>query len=88
MVNIHHGSVTSGVPQGAILGPLMFLIFINNIYNKIDSTCRLCTDDCIIYRPICNINDVVSLQMDLNRLYKWSEKWLLKFNVKNVRLCS
>ena len=79
-------SVTSGVPQGTILGPLMFLIFINDICNNIDSTCRLYADDCIIYRPIRNINDVVSLQMDLNRLYKWSEKWLLKFNVKKCKV--
>ena len=65
--------VTSGVPQGTILGPLLFLIFINNISDKLDCICRLYADDCIIYRPIDGAHDVVSLQMDLNKLHEWSK---------------
>ena len=53
--------VTSGVPQGTILGPLLILIFINNISDKLDCICRLYADDCIIYRPIDGAHDVISL---------------------------
>ena len=79
--------VTSGVPQGTILGPLLFLIFINNISDKLGCICRLYADDCIIYRPIDGAHDVISLQMDLNKLHEWSKEWLIKFNTKSVKLC-
>jgi hypothetical protein len=87
LVNDQYSSwskVTSGVPQGTILGPLLFLVFINDICDALNCTCRLYADDCIIYRPIQGINDVVSLQMDLNKLHEWSTKWLLNFNVKKM----
>ena len=60
--------VTSGVPQGSILGPLMFLAYINDIWRNIDWSIRLFADDCIIYRKITNKNDVEKLQKDLDTL--------------------
>jgi len=58
--------VTSGVPQRSVLGPLLFLAYINDIRRNIESKIRLFADDCIIYRKIFNINDVEKLQTDLD----------------------
>jgi hypothetical protein len=44
--------VTSGVPQGSVLGPLLFLAYVNDIWRNMTSTIRLFADDCIIYRKI------------------------------------
>jgi hypothetical protein len=49
--------ITSGVPQGSVLGPLLFLAYVNDIWRNTESTIRLFADDCIIYREIKNNND-------------------------------
>ena len=49
--------VTSGVPQGSVLGPLLFLAYVNDIWRNIESTIRLFADDCVIYRKIINKED-------------------------------
>ena len=72
--------VLSGVPQGTVLGPLLFLIYINDLPNQISSQIRLFADDCILYRQIYSINDCNILQNDLLKLQSWQDKWLLKFN--------
>jgi hypothetical protein len=64
--------VKSGVPQGNVLGPLLFLAYVNDIWKNIESIIRLFIDDCIIYRNILNNNDVENLQIDLNRLGEWA----------------
>ena len=59
--------VTSGVSQGSVLDPLLFLAYVNNIWKNIESKIKLFADDCIIYRKILNIKDVEKLQTDLYR---------------------
>ena len=73
--------VTSGTPQGTILGPLLFLLYINNIIEWISSTVKLYADDKEIYREInYPIIDCQLLQDDLNNLNDWARKWQLRFN--------
>jgi hypothetical protein len=67
--------VVSGVPQGTVLEPLLFLIFINDLPNCVQSRIRLFADDCILYRKIRSIKDTIILQNDLNKLADWEQKW-------------
>ena len=74
--------VSSGVPQGTVLGPILFLIYIDDLPDCVRySTIRLFADDCIIYRPINNIEDTQLLQEDINAIAKWALSWLMKFNI-------
>jgi hypothetical protein len=72
--------VTSGVPQGSVLGPILFLAYVNDIWRNIESTIRLFADDCIIYRKIMNDSDTERLQIDLDRLGGWAEENAMKIN--------
>ena len=73
--------VTSGVPQGSVLGPVLFLLYINDINNNIQSPIRLFADDSIIYRIIKSETDNNILQSDLIQLQTWSNKWQMEFNI-------
>ena len=74
--------VTSGVPQGLVLGPILFLIYINDLPEYIKySTIRLFADDCILYRPVKSFNDSILLQEDINSLHSWASTWLMNFNI-------
>ena len=72
--------VISGVPQGTILGPILFLLYINDLPNIVESVAKLFADDCKLYREISSVDDCEKLQKDLDKLYKWSQDWLLFFN--------
>ena len=69
--------VSSGVPQGSVLGPLLFIIFINDIAANVDpGTCiRLFADDALLYRRIDSHEDHEQLQKDLNTLTAWADRW-------------
>jgi len=77
--------VTSGLPQGRVLGPLLFIAYINNIWRNIESKIKLFADDCRIYSKILNLKYVETLQTDLDILEDWSEGNEMKINPKNVR---
>ena len=81
--------VRSGVPQGTVLGPLMFLLYINDIGDHLNhSTIRLFADDCLLYRTISNQDDADRLQDDLDKLQEWTETWQMNFNAKKCYLLS
>lgn len=71
--------VDSGVPQGTVLGPLLFLCYINDLPDNITSKVCLFADDCLIYSPVKDQKDCRNLQTDLNKLAKWGKKWQMKF---------
>ena len=64
-------SVTSGVPQGTVLGPLMFLLYINDIISNINSPLRIFADDCLLYRIINTSKDTIIFQKDLDQIASW-----------------
>ena len=68
-------NVASGVPQGTVLGPLLFLLHINDLPSLVSSNVRLFADDCLIYRNIKNKEDQIALQKDLNFLENWGNTW-------------
>ena len=72
--------VLSDVPHGSVIGPLLFLIFINDLPLFLNSTRHLFADDCLLYRKIDCISDANILQQDLFLLEKWADTWLMQFN--------
>ena len=67
--------------QGSVLGPILFLIFINDLPDNIRSSVRLFADNCVLYRNIHSIQDCFTLQEDLTSLGQWEADWQMKFNV-------
>jgi hypothetical protein len=62
------------------MGPLLFLVFINDLPECVTLTPRLFADDCLLYRPIGSKADSEELQADLDKLQKWENNWLMSFN--------
>ena len=79
--------VISGVPQGSVMGPVLFLNFINDITDCISSNMRLFAEDSVIYRKITSSEDQKALHEYLFRVFEWAERWGMSFNVKKVRPC-
>ena len=77
-----------GVPQGSVIGPTLFLLYINDIQDNIQSPMKLFADDCAIYREICKEDDHQALQRDLQYLSTWSSDWLMNFNIKKCAILS
>ena len=73
-------SVESGVPQGSVLGPSLFLYYINDIQEGLNSTVRLFADDTIAYLAITSDTDCQVLQNDLDKLATWETKWKMEFH--------
>ena len=76
---------TSGVPQGSVLGPTLFLLYINDIVDSIQSDVRLFADDSMIYRSISSESDHHILQSDLNTISKWCIDWSMELNTIKCR---
>ena len=72
--------VLSGIPQGSVLGPTLFVIYINDLPDVVESACKLFADDTKLYRQVRNPDDRELLQKDLESLMAWSDKWLMPFN--------
>ena len=72
--------VESGVPQGTVLGPQLFLAFINNLPKAVSSRVRLFADDCVLYRKVETNADCHALQEDLRSLEEWERHRCMSFN--------
>ena len=79
-------NVTSGIPQGSVLGPVLFLLYISDITNQMQSNIRLFADDSIVYREIRSPTDHHILQTDIQNLTDWSNKWQMNFNTSKCHL--
>ena len=72
--------VESGVPQGSVLGPSLFLFYINDLPEGLNSTVRLFADDTVVYLTISSDKDCHKLQSDLDKLAQWEDKWNMEFH--------
>ena len=75
--------ITSGIPQGSILGPVLFIIFINDLPDCVESGCKIFADDTKIYNSTENSGVI---QDDINALLEWSNTWQLKFNAQKCNV--
>jgi len=73
-------SVTSGIPQGSVLGPTLFLCFINDLPQQVTSELALFADDTKLFGPVRVEDEVQKLRDDLDCLHDWSDRWQLPFN--------
>ena len=79
-------NVTSGVPEGTVLGPLLFLIYISDIGENITSSKKVYVDDTKLIKPVKNESDVEDMQKELDILYEWAEENNMKFNGKKFQV--
>ena len=79
--------VSAGVPQGSVLGPVLFLIYINDIVRDIQSSVKLFADDTSMYLGLENTNERTNiLNSDLDKINKWAKTWKVKFNQTKTKL--
>ena len=72
--------VSSGVPQGSVLGPILFLLYINDLPDRLQSQFRLFADDTALYLTVQGQADSKKLQNDLDILQEWEREWDMEFN--------
>lgn len=75
--------VLSGIPQGSVLGPVLFTIFINYLPEALETTCKIFADDTKLYTGSKNN---VTLQSDIDKLQAWSQKWNLLSNIGKCKV--
>ena len=76
---------SSGVPQGSVLGPLLFIIYINDLSENINCSIKQYTDDTKLYTTVKDNNDVLQFQHDLDAVAEWSNVWQLSFNFSKCK---
>ena len=78
--------VCSGVPQGSVLGPTLFLIYINDLPLAVNCNVSLYADDTLMYSEIRTIEDKVNFQTNINSLQDWSTTWKMPFNTSKCEV--
>ena len=78
--------VISGVPQGSVLAPIMFAIYINDMDMGVDSYMSFFADDAKLLRKVTTERYCETLQEDLDKLWEWSQKWEMDFNIKKCSI--
>ena len=76
----------SGVPQGFFLGPVLFIIYVNDIPGRIESYCKYFADDSKVYTAVGKKSDQERLQRDRIKLSRWSKIWLLEFSIQKCKV--
>ena len=79
-------TVSSGVPQGSVLGPLLFVIYINDMPDQIQTPMKMFADDSKLFGPARTAQDRVQLQDDLHKVGEWSQRWQLPFNLEKCKV--
>jgi len=77
-------NILSGVPQGSVLGPLLFVIYINDIDDVVNSKLLKYADDTKIFNKVNSVEKVENLRTNLRSLVSWSKEWQMLFNLRKV----
>ena len=77
--NVHAG-VPGSIPQGSILGPLLYLIHINHLLYNLTSNAKLFADDISLFSVVCDVNTAKALNNDLKKANDWAFQWKMSFN--------
>ena len=85
-------NILAGVPQGSVLGPLLFLVYINDLLNGIESTCKIFADDTSLFSKVKDeTSSDTQLNNDLNKISKWAFQWKMLLNPnpskKAIEIC-
>ena len=67
--------------EGSVLGPLLFILYVNDIPDLVNSKVKMFADDIKVYTQITSFSNALSFQNNLDRLCGWARKWLLQFNI-------
>ncbi len=78
-------NVKSGVPQGSVLGPILFLCYINDIVDNLSCDVSLYADDTLLFQHVDNPADALRFQNNINAVHEWSEVWKMPFNIKKCQ---
>ena len=76
----------SGVPQGSVLGPLLFIIYVNDLENGVSSRIWKFADDTKVAKSVTKISGSISLQNDLDQLLGWADRWKMSFNIDKCKV--
>ena len=79
--------IKSGIPQGSVLGPILFLVFKNDLPSVILVLMKLFADDAKIYQDVNSMVEVAQVQNSINDSVEWSIIWDMFFNRQNVSIC-
>ena len=74
------------MPQGSVLGPLLFTIFINDLPENVKNRCKLYADDCKLIGIVKNEDDLEQVQIDINKLQQWTKTWQMSFNYEKCKM--
>lgn len=78
--------VENGVPQGSVLGPTLFLIYVNDLLEGISSQGELYADDCKLFRALTDTTSHQKVQEDLDKIIEWTRSWKLYLNIVKCKV--